>query len=311
MTQHMMQRVASVLAVLSVAAGVALPAQQTPREQERQRDRERVRVAPRAYTYTITTSRGVIGITPDMDANPATDSIGARLSAVTPGGPAAQAGVQAGDIITKYNGVALGGARGGDEDLSGPAQKLLEAARRVEPGDTVKLEYRRGRETKTVTMVAQDRWSLYFEGPDFAMTVPTPDITVLRDIEGSMRDAMALAGVRGGAWAAMELVMLNPDLGEYFGTREGVLVVKAPADTSLGLRSGDVILSVAGRKPTSTAHLMRILRSYEPGETVSLEVMRRQRRTTLTGTIPAPRRALPARTPRPGGPAQPLYDGSF
>jgi S1-C subfamily serine protease len=82
-------------------------------------------------------------------------------------------------------------------------------------------------------------------------------------------------------------VSLNPDLGEYFGTKEGVLVVKASADSSLPLKSGDVITSIGGRKPASPEHAMRILRSYEKGETVSLEIMRKQKRMTVAWKVPS------------------------
>ena len=79
---------------------------------------------------------------------------------------------------------------------------------------------------------------------------------------------------------------LNPDLGEYFGAREGVLVVRASEDSTLPLKGGDVILAIGGRKPTSPMHAMRILRSYDTGETVSLEVLRKQKRVTLSWKVP-------------------------
>jgi len=90
----------------------------------------------------------------------------------------------------------------------------------------------------------------------------------------------------GSPWGDLEVVSLNPDLGEYFGTKEGVLVVKAPADSSLPLKGGDVILSIGGRRPTSPSHAMRILRSYEPGETVALDIMRKQKRVTVSWKVP-------------------------
>src|SRR5574341_1658098 len=106
--------------------------------------RPRVEVrGPRGFAYAFTTDRGVIGINAQSEADPATDSIGAKLAAVTPGSPAARAGLRAGDIVTKYNGAALGGERSEERGYSGPAHKLLELAQEVEPGDTVKLEYRR------------------------------------------------------------------------------------------------------------------------------------------------------------------------
>jgi PDZ domain len=90
-----------------------------------------------------------------------------------------------------------------------------------------------------------------------------------------------------GPWGDLRFVSLNPDLGDYFGTKEGVLVVKAPADSNLPLKSGDVILSIGGRKPASPEHAMRILRSYEKGETVSIEIMRKQKRQTVAWKVPS------------------------
>src|SRR5437763_5448839 len=87
-------------------------------------------------------------------------------------------------------------------------------------------------------------------------------------------------------WGDLERVSLNPDLGDYFGTKEGILVVKAPADSTLPLKGGDVILSIGGRKPTSQSHAMRILRSYEPGESVAIDILRKQKRMSLAWKVP-------------------------
>jgi S1-C subfamily serine protease len=75
-------------------------------------------------------------------------------------------------------------------------------------------------------------------------------------------------------------------LGDYFGTTDGLLVIRAPEDSALQLKGGDVILSVDGRPVTSQVQLMRVLRSYDPGEDVKLDIMRQKRRTTLTARIP-------------------------
>ena len=64
---------------------------------------------------------------------------------------------------------------------------------------------------------------------------------------------------------------LTPQLGSYFGTSEGVLVVRAPEEEGLKLQDGDVILSIDGRKPTSGSHATRILRSYQPGEKLTMQ----------------------------------------
>src|SRR5438034_7329869 len=104
-----------------------------------------------------------------------------------------------------------------------------------------------------------------------------PDMPDMRHFEFSF----------GMPWGDLELVGLNPELGEYFGAKEGLLVVKAPADSTLPLKGGDVITSIGGRKPANPSHAMRILRSYEKGETVSIEILRKQKRMTLSWKVPA------------------------
>jgi S1-C subfamily serine protease len=84
----------------------------------------------------------------------------------------------------------------------------------------------------------------------------------------------------------MELVELDEDLGAYFGTSEGLLVVRAPEDDDLDFRSGDVILDVDGRRPADQSHLVRIMRSYEAGETMHIGIMRNRNRETVSITVP-------------------------
>ena len=89
----------------------------------------------------------------------------------------------------------------------------------------------------------------------------------------------------------MELAQLSERLGSYFGTDEGLLVVNAPDNEKLQLEDGDVILSIDGRKPTSIAHAMRILGSYESGEELKIEIMRDKRKRTIALEIPDNRRS--------------------
>jgi len=84
----------------------------------------------------------------------------------------------------------------------------------------------------------------------------------------------------------MELATLTPRLGRYFGSEHGVLVVRAPADGALKLEDGDVILAIDGRQPTSGSHATRILGSYQPGERVTLRVLRERRTIELEATLP-------------------------
>jgi hypothetical protein len=235
---------------------------------------------PSAFGFPPGEHHGRLGVLVNTEADPETDSVGAHLEAVTPGSPAAKAGLKAGDVITHFQGRALGGVPAAEEGGgSGPGRRLVDLARVLQPGDSVPVEYRRGADRRKTTLVAADVsvWSGVGRldiprGPDRVSLIPGG--------EGAFSFCL------GDAWCDMELVSLTPDLGEYFGTREGILVVKAPADSSLPLRSGDVVLAIGGRKPTSVSHAMRILRSYDAGETVALDIMRHQKRITITWHVP-------------------------
>src|SRR5215469_61057 len=89
-----------------------------------------------------------------------------------------------------------------------------------------------------------------------------------------------------GPLSNMELASLPPQLGKYFGTDKGVLVVRAPPDGALKLEDGDVILSIDGREPTSGSHATRILGSYQPGEKISLRIVRQHKNMDLEATLP-------------------------
>ncbi|MGH7529668.1 MAG: PDZ domain-containing protein [Gemmatimonadales bacterium] len=253
----------------------------TPRPRARTRvDREPFRV------FSFSGNRARIGVVVNTHADEDDDRIGARIEAVTPGGPADKSGLKAGDILTRFGGISLGGADADDEGESGPGMKLIELARALDPGDTVRVEYRRGNESGRATIVAEDLDTA------FSFTMPRGEFRIDPDVRLPLDNLpdnfRGFAWAFGDAWGRLELVTLNPDLGEYFGTREGVLVVKVPADTAdgLALRGGDVILGIGGREPQSPSHAMRILRSYEPGERIAIEIMRKQRRTTVTWTVP-------------------------
>src|SRR5881227_2970711 len=264
-----MQRKWIIVAAALAASAGGLSAQGTPRPPRPARE-------PRVRAFTWSDHRGRIGVVVKTDASPETDKIGAKIEGVTPGGPADKAGLKVGDIITKFDGTSLAAVKPEDEDESGPGRKLVELARKLEPDDTVQVEYRRGNDTKQATLVAANM------GGMSQWEIPGPPDVAVAPMLGMDRFELM-----GSPWGNLELVSLNSDLGEYFGAKDGVLVVRAPADSSLPLKGGDVITSIGGRKPANPSHAMRILRSYETGETVSIEILRKQKRMSLTWKVPA------------------------
>jgi S1-C subfamily serine protease len=83
-----------------------------------------------------------------------------------------------------------------------------------------------------------------------------------------------------------EFASLSERLGSYFGVKAGVLVVRAGANSSLKLQDGDVLLAIDGREATTAQQAGRILRSYQPGEKLTLRVQRDRKAQNIDATAP-------------------------
>ena len=279
---------AVVLSAVAVVAAAQEPAVRIrERALERARDAFSLTVGPEG-SFVFQGRRGRLGVLVDLTPEAARDSVGARVAGVTPGGPAERAGVRTDDIIVRLNGTRLasgGAVRGDDEEgQSGPGTRLIEIASRLDEGDTVRLDVRREGRAMTFTFPAGESDTdilIRRFGDGVAGAMPRLREMFTPDAESRVRIHVT------DSFADLELVKVNPGLAEYFGTSEGLLVVDAPSDSSLGLRAGDVILAIGGRRPTSPAHALRILSTYDAGENVSFEIFRSKRRTTVNGRLPA------------------------
>lgn len=93
-------------------------------------------------------------------------------------------------------------------------------------------------------------------------------------------------GGMGSRFFGIEFATLTERLGGYFGVKSGVLVVRAGNNPAFKLQDGDVILAIDGRTPSSAQHAGRILRSYSPGEKLSIRVQRDRKAQALEVTVP-------------------------
>lgn len=233
---------------------------------------------------------------------------GVDVLGVTPGGAAAEAGLRAGDVITSINEEPLAA-----DTAEAATEKLLDFMRGVENGDELNVEYLRDGKSASVELTARPIVNAFafefdaedFDGPNFDVHV-APKIGRMENFVWAMHD---------DGFGDMEMVKLSERLGSYFGTDEGLLVVRAPGNEELKLEDGDVILNIDGREPQSVSHALRILGSYQAGEELKIEIMRDKRKQRIEVVMPdnrqswvqpsaaplppsAPRQPTPAMAPR-------------
>jgi S1-C subfamily serine protease len=207
---------------------------------------------------------------------------GATVSAVTPGSPAAEAGLRTGDVITAINGESFSADEG-----ESAARKLLDFMSGVEEGDTLDVEYLRSGRTATVAVKPRKMQNHTFALRSGNRSFTVPGIAAVPGPHPAPDAPGFFSFFAGrGSWGDMEMVSLTKDLGRYFGTDTGLLIVRAPEDENLKLRDGDVIQRIDGREPTSVTHAMRILGSYQSGEKLKIEIMRDKKRATVSVEMP-------------------------
>lgn len=87
-------------------------------------------------------------------------------------------------------------------------------------------------------------------------------------------------------WVGVEVQDMTPELAESFSLKsvEGALIAGVlkggPADAG-GVRPGDVLLAVNGRKVNNSAALLNLIAELKPGETAQLTVSRKQQSVDL------------------------------
>ena len=192
--------------------------------------------------------RGYLGV----GIQPVTDDIAAALGLpknsgeiigrVEPGGPAAKAGLRAGDVVTKVNGTAVT-----------PDTTLSYLIANASPGSTVKLDIMREGKPMSITAGVTTR------PPEDQLATTTgggDDFSGDDDDQGSEQAAPASNAI------GVTVQPLTPAIARQVGvdsTVQGVVVsaVDPSSDAGQKLRRGDVISAINGTPVRSAADLAR------------------------------------------------------
>ncbi len=217
---------------------------------------------------------------------------GAVVTEVRADGPAAAAGIEAGDVIVEFDGERVRSARqfarlveetpagraapvrarrdGSPVALSvTPAEgsgRTARAPREFADRIRVEVENRRAEiEERARELAESEELAALRELPEvFGFTVPRRS--------GRVRLGIRAESIRG-------------QLAEYFGTETGILVEHVDDGTrgaAAGLRAGDVITAIDGQAVDDLAALRRQLARLEPGAAFDVTVVRDRAETALT-----------------------------
>lgn len=244
-----------------------------------------------------------LGISVDAGQSARRDADGVLITDVLGDGPAEDAGLRDGDVVTAIDGQRLTesiGARAEEDfdlDQSVPVQRLLALVEGLEEGQEVEVEYLRDGQHQTTVVRAEvlDAWtgpavlgrnwdvdrfrdqmsSLRERARDHRLTFPGQDRGTVRLRTGVAPDVLTFFGSGfGGSRAGVTLAEMNDGLGAYFEVDEGVLVLEADRRTGLGLRAGDVVVRIGGRAVRSPEQFHRIVASYDDDEDIEMTVVR-------------------------------------
>ena len=293
--------------VVVAAVGTLLAQAPAPRSSPEPRDRARV---------LMLDGRGSqIGVmVDDLSSDELKQQSGVRIRDVDEDSPAAKAGVREGDIVVAFDGEAIRSAR--------QFSRLVEE---TASGRTVKLTVMRNGQRQTLDVTPEGRafaWGFDSDriGRDIArgMREFEPRFRELeprlRELEPQLReleprlrefnfdapfpfdygDVFPLGG-RGRLGVQIE--SLSPQLADYFGVKDGGVLVSevtkdSPADKA-GVKAGDVITSINGDRVRDYNDLVDHLRD-KTGD-VSVGIVRDKKESTVTATIAPRERRRPAR----------------
>jgi serine protease Do len=221
---------------------------------------------------------------------------GVSIESVDPGGPADKAGVKAGDIVTDFDGERVRSVR-----------QFTRLVQETTPDHAVPVVLSRAGQRVTVNITPERSSGVSIQGDDFNMrlldtpmarlaTPPTPPPAPaapraprIPTIIGP-GTPLELFSVRNPGRLGITIESLDTQLAEYFGVKDGVLVKSVAADSvaaRAGLKAGDVITSVNGRKVYDASDVTRALDRTETNGDVTIEVTRDKKTLTLKGKLEA------------------------
>lgn len=273
---------------LLVSAGLTLSAQQAPRARRFIGTPVIVDSESSGHSYL---GIGVADLNSDrVQALKLKDDRGVEITQVDQDAPAGKAGIKQNDVIVAFNGTPVESA-----------EQFKRLMRETPPGRTVSLDIMRDGQQQSVKVQLADRkkfessmWprephDFAFAPPAVAPVPPMPPMPAMPAFPRTWEQTI----IRARTTSGVTLESLSPQLGDYFGVKdgEGMLVrsvQKGSTAESAGLRAGDVIVRAGDQKITDSSDWNDALRGAR-GQKIAVVIMRDKKEQTLSMSVP-PRR---------------------
>ncbi len=235
--------------------------------------------ALKAYKMALASEEGgpYLGVTlADIDEDEAKDAglrkkSGVRVMQVMDDSAAEEAGIEAGDIITRFDGRKI-------DD----AEELVEAVGEKEVGDKVKVQVMRDGKKKTFacTLGERDSGFAFFGDDDFHSLEALKDLDIhIGHGENDIFVNRILGSFPHGPRLGVEIRDLGEDMASYFpGAETGQVLVMGITEDSVaeevGLKPGDVITGFDGEKIGDSNALRHAVQAAETDKDIVVDFLR-------------------------------------
>ena len=123
----------------------------------------------------------------------------------------------------------------------------------------------------------------------YGFAIPTTIMNkVVADIKQYGSVQRAFMGIKGGDVRVYLDVEKEKGKEHDLGTNEGIYVESVEdggAGAAIGMKGGDVIVAVDGKKLTKMAELQEVLASKRPGDKIAITYLRNKKKTTASATL--------------------------
>jgi serine protease Do len=290
-----MWKTAAVLAIAVAAAAIGVAVAPPAQGQ--------TRVTPKVRALEMLSGSSRIGVSirdvEDSDSKTAKGAAtGVIVEEVATESPAEKAGIRKGDVIVEFDGERVRSVR-----------QLTRLVQETPAGRTVPAVLQREGQRTTVSITPRDDGRLSFQsfddladqGREFRFAVPkvappsppTPPNPPTPPMVWNFDELV------GRSRLGISIDSLSPQLAEYFGTKDGVLVSSVSDDSAAakaGLKAGDVITNFNGSAVTDPQDLRRRIQNLNDGDEFTVTVMRDRKPVTLKGKAERPERRRTYRT---------------